>query len=95
MDADSQTLLPGFLTFRHSYFTYSTPKTSLDSTFTALPILNQIGRWRIEANTSVSREIVKNFTVALTLYESYDNQPPSAGASKNDAGATLSVGFTF
>ena len=57
VDGDSQTLLPGVLTFRHSYFAYSTPKTSLDTTVTVLPILNQSGRWRVEANTSVSREM--------------------------------------
>jgi hypothetical protein len=95
VDGENQTLLPGVLTFRHSFFTYSTPKTGLDTTLTVLPILNQAGRWRLEANTSVSREIVKNFTVALTLYESYDNRPPTAEANRNDAGATLSVGFTF
>jgi hypothetical protein len=95
VDGDSQTLLPGFLTFRHSYFTYSTPKTSLDTTLTVMPILNQAGRWRVEANTTVSREIVKNFSVALTLYESYDNRPPTAEANNNDAGATLSIAFTF
>ena len=38
---------------------------------------------------------MKNFTVALGFYESFDNRPPSAEANKNDAGATLSVGFTF
>jgi len=95
VDGDSQTLLPGILNLRHSFFTYDTPKTSLDTTFSAFPILNQWGRWRLEASASVSREIVKNFTVAFTFYESFDSRPPSAEANNNDLGATLSIGFTF
>lgn len=95
LDAPGETLVQGLFTFRHSYFTYTTPKTSLDTTFNAYPILNQWGRWRVEANTSLSREIVKNFSVAVSLYESFDNRPPSAEASRNDAGATLSIAFTF
>ena len=75
-------------TLRHSFYTYDTPKTSVETTFTALPILNQSGRWRMEANASVSREVFKDFSVAVTFYESYDNRPPSAEANKNDAGAT-------
>jgi hypothetical protein len=95
VDGSSETLVPGLLTFRHSYFTYSTPKTSLDTAFTAYPILNQPGRWRLEANTSLSREIVKDFTVGFSVYESFDSRPPSAEAKTNDAGATISVGFKF
>ena len=94
-DGDTETLLPAMLHMRHSFFTYSTPKTSIDTTVTVFPILNQSGRWRIDANTSLSREIVKDFAIALSLYESYDSRPPSAEASQNDAGATLSVSFVF
>jgi len=95
VDAESDTLMPGLLTFRHAFYTYSTPKTSLETTFTAFPILNQWGRWRLEANSSVSREIFKDFSVAVTFYESFDNRPPSEDASRNDAGVSLSIGFTF
>lgn len=95
VDADSDTLIPGLLTLRHSFYTYTTPKTSLETTFTAFPILNQSGRWRLEANTSLSREIFKDFSVAFTFYESFDNRPPSEDASRNDAGVSLSIGFTF
>jgi hypothetical protein len=95
VEGSNESLVPGLLTMRHSFYTYDTPKTSLVTALTALPILNQSGRWRLEANTSVSREIFKDLTIALSFYESYDNRPPSAEARKNDAGSTISVGFTF
>lgn len=95
VDGSTETLVPAVLNFRHSFFTYRTPKTSLDTNLTALPILNQSGRWLIQASGSVSRELFKDFAVAFTLYESFDNRPPSAEASRNDAGVTLSMSFVF
>jgi hypothetical protein len=95
VDGDTDTPFPALLTFRYSFFTYSTPKTSLETDFTALPILNQVGRWRLEANASVSRELFKDFSVAFTVYESFDNRPPTVEADRNDAGVTLSLGFVF
>jgi hypothetical protein len=95
VEGDTDTLLPALFSFRHSFFTYRTPKTALDTKFSAFPILNQRGRWRLEAEASVSREIFKDFSVGLTLYESFDSRPPSAGASRNDVGATISLGYGF
>ncbi len=95
VEGDTDTLLPAMLSFRQSFFTYSTPKTAIDTKFSAFPILNQRGRWRLEATASVSRELFKDFSVAFTVYESFDNRPPSANARRNDFGATLSIGFIF
>jgi len=95
LEGEADTLLPALLTFRHAFYTYDTPKTSLESMFTAYPILNQSGRWRLEANSSVSREIFKDFSVAFTFYESFDNRPPSEDASRNDFGASISIGYQF
>ena len=44
--------------------------------------------WRIH-------EIVRDFSVGFTIYDSYDNRPPSADASKNDVGLSLTIGWTF
>ena len=95
VEGDSDSLLPAVLNVRHSFYTHTTPKTSIETSFAALPILNQWGRWRLEANSSVSREIFKDFSVAFTFYESFDNRPPSEDASRNDAGVSLSIAFTF
>lgn len=95
VDGDTDTLLPVFLAFRQSFFTHSTPKTAVDTKLWALPILNQRGRWRVEADASLSRELFKDFSVAFSVYESFDNRPPSADARRNDFGATLSIALTF
>ncbi len=95
VEGSTDTLVLAGLNLRHSFFTYRTPKTSLETKLTALPILNQPRRWLIQASSSVSRELFKDFAVAVTLYESFDSRPPSADASRNDAGVTLSVSFVF
>ncbi len=92
-ETDSQ--LPAMLSVRGSLFIYNTPKTTLDGQFTAYPILNQAGRWRLRADASLKREIFKDFSVAFSFYESFDNRPPSTEASRNDVGATLSLAYVF
>jgi hypothetical protein len=87
--------LDAVVSLRQSYFTYDYPKTSASLNVDAYPGLSQWGRLRIESNFSVRREIVHDFTVGLTAYDSYDNQPPTAEARKNDFGVTLTVGWVF
>jgi hypothetical protein len=38
---------------------------------------------------------VSDFTVVLTLYYSYDSQPPDENASTEDWGFTTSLGYKF
>jgi hypothetical protein len=78
-----------------SYFTYDTPKTSFTLSLSVLPSLNVGGRVRAELDTSLNREIVSDFTVGFTVYNSYDSKPPTEGAKKNDIGVTLNVGWVF
>ena len=78
----------------HSYFLYDSPKTSLDTTIVATPILNQARRWRLDVNSSITRELFKDFTVSFGITESFDSRP-SSGSRKNDLAAKLSVGFTY
>ncbi len=95
VEGETETQLPAAVAFRQSLFIYDTPKTTLDTRFAAYPILNQWGRWRIKADASLKREIFKDFTIGLTVYESFDSRPSSPDASRNDAGATLTIGYVF
>jgi hypothetical protein len=95
VDGEAETQLPALLGFRYSLFIHDTPKTTVDTSFKAYPILNQSGRWRFKADGSIKRELFRDFTVALTIYESFDSHPPSADAKRNDVGATVSIGYLF
>lgn len=79
----------------YSFFTYDTPKTNITAGVVAFPSLSDFGRIRTELDVSVHREIVKDFTIGATAYNSSDNRPADAEADTNDFGFTLSVGWLF
>jgi hypothetical protein len=95
VDGEGVENLDGLISFRYSYFTYDYPKTDLSFSTDVFPGLSQWGRVRVEFNSTMKREIVHDFTVGLTVYDSYDNKPPTAEARKNDVGITFTIGYTF
>jgi hypothetical protein len=95
VDGDTATNVDALIALNASKFNYDFPKTSLDLSVLVFPSLNDFGRIRINANLSYSRELVKDFNLTFSGYNSFDNRPPTAGASKNDVGFSLSLGWTF
>ena len=53
-------------------------------------------RLRVNFNGSIKREIITDFTVNFSIFDSYDSDPSSETAVANhDFGVILSVGWTF
>jgi len=95
VEGDRTGNVEAFAGAKYSFFTYDTPKTNLSATFVVYPSLNVGGRVRADTDLTLSREIVSDFTVGLTLYDSFDNKPPGDSATKHDIGITLSIGWVF
>jgi hypothetical protein len=95
VEGDSTTNVEAFAATTYEFFTYDTPKTDIDTRFVLYPSLNVSGRYRTEFNLTLSREIVKDFTVGATAYDSYDNKPPAGSSSTHDFGFSLNIGWTF
>lgn len=95
LEGDSTQELEGLLALRQSYFTYDTPKTNVSTSLLAYPSFTRWGRLRVELDAQLSREIVKDFTVGFSIYNSYDSDPPTDEARKNDVGLSLTIGWTF
>jgi hypothetical protein len=87
--------LDALFSVRQSFFTYDYPKTDITMSLDVFPGLSQWGRVRAQFDGKLKREIVHDFTIGFTIYDSYDNRPPSADASKNDVGLSLTIGWTF
>jgi hypothetical protein len=87
--------LEAFAGVEHSVFRYDYPKTDVVVDLTAYPSLTTSGRVRGELDISASREIVKDLTLVITFYDSYDNKPLDVTADKNDYGLVTSLGWTF
>jgi hypothetical protein len=92
---ESTSNIEAFVGTSYEFFTYDTPKTTIDTTLALYPSLNVSGRYRTEFSLTLSREIVKDFTVGATAYDSYDSKPPAGSSSTHDFGISLNVGWTF
>ena len=80
---------------QYATFMYDFPKLKIYASLQVIPSLSDPGRVRMQADASVQREIISDFYVSVRLFDSYDSRPPTAGASKNDWGPVISIGYKF
>jgi hypothetical protein len=86
---------PLILAADFEYFTWGALNTDLSSQLSLMPILDQWGRWRINFNVSVNREVLTNLYIKLGVTEAFDSAPTAADANKNDFSLTTSFGWNF
>jgi hypothetical protein len=80
---------------RYSYFMYDFPKVTIGASLQVYPSLTEAGRVRLEASASAKREIVSDFYLSLSVFDSFDSRDPTTGQSRNDWGPTVSIGWQF
>jgi hypothetical protein len=73
-----------------AFFLFDSPKTDITSDLTLTPILNDLGRWRIDFNARLSYELISDFTIGFRFFDNFDSRQPSTGESSNDFGLTFS-----
>jgi len=76
-------------------FAYDFPRVDVSVTAAAFLSLTQSGRERLEVQARLQRELAKDFYATLRGYESYDDEPATADAEKNDWGVTFALGWSF
>jgi hypothetical protein len=81
--------------FGWSFFTYDRPKTTLDIRTQYYPSLNDPGRNRLQFDAGLKQELMKDFFVSVSGYNTYDSRPPNPAFSNNDVGVVLSVGWSY
>jgi hypothetical protein len=94
-EGDSTTNLAGLIVLRYWSFFFDYPHTDVDARLAVLPDLSSSGRLRIEADLTLRRELLKDFYLSITALNSFDSEPPTVDANKNDLRATLSLGWKF
>jgi hypothetical protein len=95
VEGESTTNLEAAFGLDYANFAYDFPNTDVQLTAFGFLGLNHWGRFRLEASASLRRELVSDFFFGLKGYESYDSEPPTAGAKQNDWGLSLSLGYSF
>lgn len=79
----------------YHFFLYNFPKTDITVDLTVQPGITDWPRTRANLDASIRREVIKDFTITFSVYDSYDSDPPTAGAANHDYGGVLSMGWTF
>ncbi len=76
-------------------FSYDFPKVDVSLAVAGYASLNHGGRYRLDVQGQLKRELVKDFYATLRGYESYDSRPATEGAPQNDYGVTFALGWSF
>ncbi len=91
---DPRVNLEGLLALDFEAFRFDDPELDLSVTLTVYPGITDWGRLRLQLNATGRYELVSDFFLGLTLFESYDNGGTQAAAI-NDFAVTLSIGYSF
>jgi Protein of unknown function, DUF481 len=95
VEGESTTNIEAVLGLDYANFAYDFPNTDIQVSALGYLGLNQWGRFRLEASASLRRELFSDFYFGLKGYESYDSDPATEGAQKNDWGLSLTLGYSF
>jgi putative salt-induced outer membrane protein YdiY len=76
------------------FSTFRFKTMNINSQTLLFPSLTDGGRFRVNSQSNVRIELVRNFYWNFQVYENYDTRPPVT-APKNDLGLTTSIGWTF
>lgn len=95
VEGDGTTNVEAMAVFSFDRFAYDFPKVDISATLAGFASLTDGGRYRLELDAQVKRELVKDFYATLRGYESYDNRPATDGAATNDYGVTFALGWSF
>ena len=85
----------GLIGAQYNAFRYDAPKLDITVSSQLFPSFTVSGRYRWQNDLRISYELVKDFMVTATLFDSYDSKPQSDVATKNDFGTTLAISWTF
>ncbi|HSN72948.1 MAG TPA: DUF481 domain-containing protein, partial [Steroidobacteraceae bacterium] len=76
-------------------FRFDDPQLDLHSALMLFPSLTVSGRIRAQAEISLSYELIKDFYFKLGFSGTYDSEPQSVGAERDDYSVTTSIGYKF
>jgi len=76
------------------FHTFRFKTTDITSRFVVYPSITVPGRVRMDLDTNLRIELVKDFFWGLNLFDNFDSRPP-VSARKNDLGISTSFGWKF
>ena len=95
VEGDTTTNMEATAVVTYDRFSYDFPKVDVSLVVAGYASLNHGGRYRLDVQGRLKRELVKDFYATLRGYESYDSRPATEGAPRNDYGGTFALGWSF
>lgn len=87
--------LEAIVSANYALFDYDSPKTDVTTKVELFPSLTESGRYRIEFDAKIRREVVTDFFVEFRYYTSADSKSPATGSWKSDYGIVMSLGWSY
>ena len=87
--------LESLFSARFQTYRFDEPELEFSSTLNVVPELTPVGRIRVEFDTDLKWEILRDFFWNLNVYDQFDSEPPTDAAAKNDWGVVISFGVKF
>ena len=85
----------GLLSVQLLVFRFDDPEIDITITQSIYPSLSSTGRVRMEFRGRVRYELVKDLFFNVSLFDAFDNRPPSEDTPKNDFGVTTSLSWSL
>ena len=91
---DATTSAEALLATYFNFFTFGDWKNDIASSLLVYPSLTESGRVRVDFDISYRQDLFGDFYLRFSFYDQYDSKPPP-GASDNDFGTTIAVGWDW
>ncbi len=91
---DPNSSLEALLATTFAFFTFGDWENSIDASLLVYPSLTESGRVRADFDISYRQDLFEDFYLRFSFYDQYDSQPPE-GASNNDFGTTIAIGWDW
>jgi hypothetical protein len=92
---DQTTNLEALIALDWANFAFDFPKTDIEIVSTLNVGLTNWGRYRVDLNGRVDRELFRDFHLVLKGYYNFDSRSPTTGESTDDYQITLAIGYKF
>ncbi len=94
-DTDFFTSMEALTGFLFDTYRFNSPEIQFTTSFLFIPSLTKTNRYRLQFNGKVRLELFKDLFWQFSLFETFDSNPPSETARRNDFGVTTSFGWSF
>jgi Protein of unknown function, DUF481 len=92
---DSTSNVEGSFLLNYAFYRFKDPEANITTNLYWYPGLSEWGRHRIEYDVRLKYEIVSDFFWSLSVYYSYDSQPPGGATATDDYGIVNSFGYSW